>query len=256
MSYLYKKAGDQATSGSKIDANQLQTEIDKRNTELNQIKGSLWANDTDRTLMAALIGAGVGGVGGLLLAPKSETKNNFKRKLRYALLGAGIGGLGGAGLMYGGIGGLIDSSIDSKQKEIDKLVAAKENKVDPGVDYLGDVFHTLIPSFGLGLDDKLISARNKTPNLLLAAGDWAALTGASALGAGTLAGLGAYKDNKQPKWLGGTGKKVPVFKTAGNAMFTGNGKRAKVALSVAAINALAKYLTGGAPESAQQEGKE
>ena len=248
MSYLYKKAEEKATTGSKIDPNKLQAEIDKRNQELDQLKGSVWANQEDRTLLAALIGAGVGGVGGLLLAPKSETKNNFKRKLRYALLGAGIGGLGGAGLMYGGIGGLIDGNITSKQEEINELVQAKNldgSKVSSGVDAVGEIVGALTPEWAM----PAIHARNATQPVWLGINDTAALATGMHLGAGTLSAIGAGAKNL----FRGNGPAVSKGQAFIKGIGNGFGKRTGIAAAIGIGNAILKSLTSGDIEQPKGE---
>lgn len=247
MSYLYKKA-EEATTEPKIDPTQLQSEIDKRTKELDQIKGSIWANQGDRTLLAALIGAGVGGVGGLLLAPKSETKNNFKRKLRYALLGAGLGGIGGGALMYGGIGSLIDSNTTSKQKEINELKAANDldgSKVNSGFDGIGEVADITMPF----IPDSLIQYRNEVAPIGLVVGDSIALTAISNSLAGSLSAAKAGADNL----FRDAGNKVSKRQAFVKGIGEGFGKRTGWSIGLSALNAVVKSLTAGEVEQPEGE---
>ena len=157
--------------------------------------------------------------------------------------------------MYGGLGGFIDGNINDKQKEIDKLVAAKEQKVDPGVDVIGSIAGTILPK-------SWIDKRNETPTWALGLGDSALLFGAGTLGSGHLAALGPLGKKLRPKWLGG---KDVSWRTIGKEMGRGVGevmfnrkrlfRRGGVALGLGIANAIVKGLTGGAPEPTQQGGE-
>jgi hypothetical protein len=186
--------------------------------------------------MAALVGAGIGATGGLLLAPKSynkSDKSNFKRKLRYALLGAGIGGLGGAGIMYGGFGNVVDKNITEKQETIEELEKVKKlngDGVDGGTDLLGDVF-SYIPIIG-GDHSK---SRNEASNGSLILGDTALLAGGATLAKATGGGLhAAITRNPVGAWRG-----------AAASALSGAGRRTGLALLVSAVNAAVKHTTGG-----------
>lgn len=219
-----------------IDKEELQQQIDTRTQELDDLKNSTWADPAGRTLMAALVGAGIGATGGLLLAPKSydkSGKSNFKRKLRYALLGAGIGGLGGAGIMYGGLGNVVDKNITEKQETIEELENVKNlngDKVNGGIDLLGDIF-SYMPIIG-GDHSK---SRNEASSGSLLLGDAALLAGGSTLMKATGGGLHA----------GITRNPIGVWRGAAASALNGAGRRTGLALLVSAANAAIKKTTGG-----------
>lgn len=165
-------------------AKAIQSAIDIKKKELADIKSSIWSNPEDRNLLAAAIGAGVGGLGGFFLAPtdkENSWKRNFKTKLKYALLGAGLGGLGGAALMYGGIGSVIEGQASQKEKEIKELQRAKN--VNAGkIDTL-DLLGTAVGYTGL-IPDSWIEYRNNMSPVGLTAADTAALLTAGATARG------------------------------------------------------------------------
>lgn len=106
---------------------QLQKIINSENQNIKDLESSWYGNKDSRVLTSALLGAGLGGLGGLIMAPtdpNKSAKSRFKTRLKYALLGAGLGGVSAGSLMYG-LGGFIDDHIKSKKD----AVVEKENLI-------------------------------------------------------------------------------------------------------------------------------
>ena len=257
---MNKLAEDNNTNVQAAEAAKaIQSAIDAKKAELADIKSSIWSNPEDRNLLAAAIGAGVGGLGGFFLAPtdkENSWKRNFKTKLKYALLGAGLGGLGGAALMYGGIGSVIDGQATQKEKEIKKLQKAKN--VNAGkIDTL-DIIGTAAGYTGLIPDEWIAYRNNMTPAGLTAADTTALLTaGATARGlhyAGVKRGISIDEGGfaikvKLPDGTFGFEPQIgrwTAFKQGFGGGFTG--KRLLTAGGLSLINSIIKNWTASPKE--------
>lgn len=147
--------------------------------------------------------------------------------------------------MYGGIGGLIDGNITSKQEEINKLEAAKNldgSKVNPGLDVVGEIATSVLPY--IDEDSWLIRKRNEVSPIWLGAGDTVALATGLNLGAGTVSAIGAGANNM----FRGNGPKISKRQAFGKGISTGIGKRTAWAAGIGGGLAILKALTAGGIE--------